>query len=378
MTPPRVLHVVGVMNRAGVETWLMHVFRLMDRTALQFDFVVHTDQPGDYDDEIRALGGRILPCPHPRRPWSYARRFRAILRNNGPYRVVHSHVYHYCGFTLKLAAAEGVGVRIAHSHVDVLPQDAAATLLRRLYMRLMSQWIGRYATVGLAASRSAREALFGTLPRDGRWRVHPCSIDLSPFRPPADRTRVRASLGIPPDAFVVGHVGRFHAQKNHDFIVSIASALMRREPGLRLLLVGVGPNQARIRGLLAERGLAEKTVMAGARADVPRLLAAMDCFLFPSRYEGLGLAVVEAQAAGLPCVVSDRVPDEATVMPALVQRLPLTTSEDLWADAVVRARRLGAGVTAGSGLASVERSSFNVRRSLPSLLDLYEQRSQST
>jgi glycosyltransferase involved in cell wall biosynthesis len=372
MTATRVLHVVGAMNRGGVETWLMHVFRLMDRGRVQFDFLVHTAQHADYDDEIRALGGRILACPRTHSPWSYARRFRTILREAGPYRVVHSHVHHYSGFTLKLAAGAGVAVRIAHSHMDTPAQDASAGLPRRLYRELMTRWLGQYATLGLAASRKASDALFSRLPRDGRWRVLHCGVDLAPFHASHDRATVRASLGLPADAFVVGHVGRFMAEKNHEFIVAVASALAKREPSLRLVLVGVGPTQARIRRLLADRGLEGRTLMAGSRDDVPRLLTAMDCFLFPSHFEGLGLALVEAQAASLPCVISDRIPEEATVVPSLVHRLPLTATEDRWADAITSSREASAGVTARSVLASVEASRFNIRSSVQGLLDLYE------
>src|SRR5688572_4535103 len=114
----RVLHVVGIMNRGGIETWLMHVLRHIDRRHFQVDILVATEQPGDYDQEARALGARILPCLRPRRPWAYARNFRRIVRTHGPYDVVHSHVRHFSSYVVRLAARAGIPVRLVHSHSD--------------------------------------------------------------------------------------------------------------------------------------------------------------------------------------------------------------------------------------------------------------------
>jgi|SRR6266550_4819351 len=157
----RILHIVGGMGRGGVETWLMHVLRHADRERFQMDFLVHTAQPCPYDEEVRALGGNIIPCLDPARPWSYARNFRRALAAQGRYDIVHSHVHNYSGYVLRLARRAGVPVRIAHSHLDSTPGDAAANARRRLYLALARRWIRRHATTGLAASGKAADALFG-------------------------------------------------------------------------------------------------------------------------------------------------------------------------------------------------------------------------
>ena len=161
----RVLHIVGGMGRGGVETWLLHVLRHIDRERFQMDFLVHTAEPCPYDNEIRALGSQILPCLRPQRPWSYARNFRRILAAYGPYQIVHSHVHHYSGYTLRLAQRAGTPIRIAHSHNDVCLQDASPGLLRWIYLVTAKRWIRRFGTMRLAASEKAAEALFGS-----RWQ----------------------------------------------------------------------------------------------------------------------------------------------------------------------------------------------------------------
>src|SRR5690242_11069048 len=134
--PIKVLHAVGGMNRGGVETWLMHVLRHIDRDRFQIDFLVHTTQPCDYDDEIRRLRSTIIPCLDHFRPWLYASNFRHILREYGPYDVVHSHVLHYSGYILRLARQAGVPVRVAHSHLDTSPFQSKLPFLRRVYQLL--------------------------------------------------------------------------------------------------------------------------------------------------------------------------------------------------------------------------------------------------
>jgi hypothetical protein len=205
----RILHVVGGMNRGGVETWLMNVLRRIDRTRFRMDFLVHTDAACAFDSEIRALGSTVIPCLHPSRPWTYAQSFRNTLRQRKPYDVVHSHVHHFSGFVLRLAEQMGVPARIVHSHNDTASLNAGADLRRRMYLSLMRRWISRHATHGLAASRCAATALFGPhWDADPRNRILRYTLDLGSFREPVDRASIKAALGLPADSFVVGHVAR--------------------------------------------------------------------------------------------------------------------------------------------------------------------------
>lgn len=366
MKPVRIIHAVGGMDRAGIETWLMHMLRRIDRSRFQFDFLVHSERACAYDDEIRALGSRIIPCPHPHRPWRYAPMVRQALREHGPYDAIHSHLHRFSGLVLRLARMAGITRRIAHSHIADI--DRGAGLLRRLYLGYAGSLLRREATMGLAASEDAAADLFGSGWRsDPRWQVLPCGLDLSPFAATYPRDTVRAELGIAPQDVVLGHVGRFETQKNHRFLVEVGAAARRINPRARLLLIGDGGLRADIEN--RGRELRLDLICTGSRPDVPRLLAAMDVFVFPSLFEGLGLVLIEAQAAGLPVITSTGIPKEATVAAEAVRRLPLEAGAEAWAKAALDAPR----PDRERCLAQVESSPFNLAANMDRLLALYEQ-----
>lgn len=372
MATTRILHVNTGMDRGGVETWLVHVLRHIDRNRFRMDFLTQAPGPFAYNDEIRSRGGRILPGPGRYPLGAFARGFARALRDFGPYDVVHSHLHHYTGFVLRLAHRHGVAVRIAHSHRDVSPGEARAGLAGRVRRALMARWIDRHATIGLAASRVAGAALFGSgWGRDPRWRTLYCGIDLAPFHAPVDRAAVRAGLGLPPDAFVIGHVGRFHPQKNHPFLVEVAAGVFERLPRARLLLVGGGALRPETERRVAAAGLGNRVIFAGVRDDIPLLMkGAMDVFLLPSLYEGLPLVLFEAQAAGLPCVLSDTVSDEADVAAGMIQRLSLEAPVERWVRAVLRAGDTPEGERSRA-LAAVGKSPFNILHGVAELERIY-------
>jgi glycosyltransferase involved in cell wall biosynthesis len=367
----RVLHIVGGMVRGGVETWLMHLLRHIDRDQFQMDLMVHTTTPCAYDDEVRALGSRILPCLGHARPWIYARNFRRIIATHGPYDIVHSHVHHYSGYTLRLAQRAGVPVRIAHSHNDLSSSDYSPSPLRRIYLSTTEQWIRKHATIGLAASNQAAKALFGSEWRSGSpCRLLYYGIDLEPFRAPLDPT-LRTTLRLPSDGFVIGHVGRFVEQKNHVFLLKIMHRVLRAAPKTYLLLVGDGPLRPAIERQVVEMGLTKQVVFAGLRSDtVQVLLNAMDVFVMPSLYEGLPLAGLEAQAAGLPCIFSDTITQELDLVPDLIQRLSLSTPASIWADCVLASRR--SLVSRLQGLKKLLDSPFNIANCVTRLEEIYQ------
>ncbi|MBE9015945.1 glycosyltransferase [Chroococcidiopsis sp. CCALA 051] len=371
----RILQVVGGMDRGGTETWLMHVLRHIDRDRFQIDFLVHTKDKCAYDEEIIALGSQIIPCLDPSKPWLYARNFKQIMRECSPYDIIHSHIHHFSGYVLYLARQVGIPMRIAHSHLDTLQLDASSRFLRRAYLKLMKQWIARHTTIGLAASRKAAVALFGsTWNTDPSRQVLHCSVDLTPFQHIAslDPVAVRAELGIPEDTFVIGHVGRFFPQKNHAFLVEVAAEVAKREPKMRLLLVGDGLLRPSIERKVTQLDLSDRVIFTGSRSDVPRLmLGAMDIFLFPSLYEGLGLVLIEAQAAGLHCIFSDVVPEEADAIKPLMRRMSLSQPAAIWAEAILALRQARSESDRVEALQLVEQSSFSIRNNIKTLEKLY-------
>jgi glycosyltransferase involved in cell wall biosynthesis len=374
--PIRILHVVGGMNRGGTETWLMHVLRNIDRNRFKMDFLVHTKEICAYDDEIRMLGSRIIPCLHPSKPFKYGKNFKRILCDYGPYDIVHSHVHHFSGYTLRLAYKLAVPVRIAHSHNDTSALQKRSSLSRLLYLSLMSRWIDRHATIGLAASRQAAVALFGQdWNYDRRLKILYCAIDLDPFRVRVHPILVRTDLGLPKNALVVGHVGRFDKQKNHEFILDIARELFLREPKAFILLVGDGPRRPMIERKAIKMRLKDRVIFVGLRSDVAQLmLGAMDVFIMPSLFEGLPLAIIEAQAAGLPIILSDTVTDEVDIVKplGLVQRLSLFESASAWAEKILDTFNKVTPLTRAETLAIMEKTPFNIREGLKELINIYE------
>ncbi len=371
--PTRVLHVVRGMNRGGIESWLMHVLRHTDRAHVQMDFLVHDEEPGAHDAEIHALGGSIHHCARPKRPLTYGKTFKQILHTQGPYDVVHSHIHHYSGYILQLARQAGVPIRIAHSHLDTAALHTRSRPLRQSYIALMHHWIRQHATVGLAASQKAAVSLFGPEWRsDRRWQVLYCGIDLSPFQEPVDGPQLRQELHIPPDAFVMGHVGRFFEQKNHAFLVDILAEVVRREPCTRLLLVGDGHLRSDIEQKVARLGLQDHVIFAGLRKDISRLmLGAMDAFVLPSFYEGLPIVGIEAQAAGLPFILSDTITEELDCVHPLVQRVSLSQPASEWAEAVLSAHRTAPPLSRQEAMAMMQDSVFHIERGIAALGNVY-------
>lgn len=371
--PVRVLHLFGRMNRGGAETFIMRVYRHIDRGKVQFDFAVHSPQPGHYDDEIRGLGGRIfvLPRPDPLRLPAYVQALKRLLGQEGPFIAVHSHVHFYSGIPLVAARLARVPLRIAHSHNT--GDGKGQALPRRIYRRWMRRLIFRNATHLLGCSRSACAALYGPeCWQDDRVRVLHYCVELAPLESlPQDKKALRARVGLPGEGRLIGHVGRFDTQKNHRFLVEVFEALASRLPDARLILVGDGPLRPEIERLVASRGLQDRVSFLGVRADVPEIMGCLDVLLFPSLYEGLGLVLVEAQASAVPCVISDVVPEEADVVAPLIRRLSLSQPPSVWAEAVMEMQRKGRMISPAQALELVSRSPFNICNSVRQLEKVY-------
>lgn len=365
----RVLHVVMTLDTGGVENWLLHVARRLDPSALRFDFAVASGEGGAYVDELGSLGSKIHFLRAGRDPLKLSLSLRRVLREAGPYDAIHGHLHHVSGLALGLAARAGIPQRIAHSHLDTSYIDRRGGPVRAFYRQGLRRLIRRHATHEIAVSERAARSLFGPdWFADPRVRILPCGLDFERFRSIPDREEARRRLGLPEAAPVFGTVGRLEEQKNHLFLLDVFARLRERRPDARLLLVGHGSLQAELPRRAAELGLAEAVVFTGARADVPELLAAMDVFLFPSLFEGLGLAPIEAQAAGLPCLVSDAVPDEVRVFPERAGSLPLELR--LWveqAEALLAMPRL----SPAEAVARIEESPFGMRTHLRELFAVY-------
>lgn len=325
--PIRVLHVVTHMNRGGLETMLMNYYRHIDRSQLQFDFLVHRERRADYDDEIEALGGKIYRLP-PLNPFDlkYRKKLQQFFLEHPEYKIVHSHIDCMSAIPLKAAKKAGVPVRIAHSHS--ISQDKDAKYLLKLFYKI---FIPNNATYLMACGEQAGEWMYGSkdfLVLNNAIDAKQYSFDYKTY------CEERNKLGVCADDTLVGHVGRFSPPKNHEFLIEIFAECVRINPKARLLLVGDGDLRPGIVEKVRRLGLEPRVIFAGVRTDVAKLMQAMDVFVFPSIYEGLPLTVVEAQAAGLPCLISDAVPIECKLT-NLVEQVPLTDRSREWAKKVL-------------------------------------------
>ncbi|BBH19564.1 putative glycosyltransferase EpsF [Paenibacillus baekrokdamisoli] len=328
----KVLHVVGKMHPGGIETLLMNVYRQTDREKFEFHFAVQTEEKAFYDDEIEALGGTIIRQPHPQRGMrKFKKALEANMRKNGPYAAVHSHIFGFSGYVLKIADGLGVPVRISHSHT--VHSHRNKSLVRRIYTLYMQQLIRNHATKMLGCSRDACESLYGKKCwGDDRVHVFPNAISLEPYESlPADRGMLRVKLGLGGgnDPLFV-HIGRFVQQKNHSFLIDRFAEYVEANPRAKLLLVGDGPQRPEIEAKVQRLGLSQRIEFLGLRKDIPELLGAADGFILPSLFEGLGIVLIEAQAAGIPCLVSEGVPEEADMQLGLFHKLQLSDDPNLW------------------------------------------------
>lgn len=329
----RVLQVVTHMNRGGLETMLMNYYRSIDREQLQFDFLTHRPYDGDYGEEIKQMGGRIyhLPVLNPFSS-SYKRELKHFFESHPEYQIVHVHQDCLSGVILKAAQACGVKVRIAHSHTANQVMDVKYPI--KLFCR---RSIPKYATALMACGKDAGNWMF----QGADYRVLNNAVNTRLYTfDSSKRKMMRMQIGIEEEEMVVGHVGNFTSPKNHLFLVDIFQEVKRQMPHSRLLLVGdhVGDLADRVKEKVKALGLADSVIFTGVRSDVPNLLQAMDVFVFPSNYEGLPMTMVEAQAAGLPCLISDKVPIECK-MTDLVQQIPLADGPDIWAKKAIAAAK---------------------------------------
>lgn len=324
----RVLHVVTHMNRGGLETMIMNYYRNIDREKVQFDFLVHRKYEADYDKEIELLGGKIyrLSVLNPF-SLSYRQELNSFFKEHKEYQIVHVHQDCLSSIILKSAKKNNVKVRIAHSHN--INQDKNLKYLIKLFYR---QSIPKYATDLMACGEEAGKWMF----KGAEFKILNNAINTSEYiYDKIKREKVKQQLGLKKEEIVIGHVGRFSPQKNHIFLIKIFKAVIQKK-NAKLLLVGDGNLRGIIENEIENLGSKENVIFTGVRSDIADLMQAMDVFVFPSLYEGLPVTMVEAQAAGLPCVISDNVPSECIITEGLVIKCSLNDSENVWVNYILK------------------------------------------
>ena len=340
---------------------LMNYYRAIDRSRIQFDFLTHRDFKADYDDEIEALGGRIyhLPRLNPFSP-HYKKLLGEFFDSHPEYRIIHAHQDCLSSVILKVAKEHGVPVRIAHSHNS--SQDINLKYPIKLFFR---RFIPKYATHLMACGEDAGRWMFGGAP----FRILNNAIDASVYCYDAEKYKaVRKTLDIPDNVILVGHVGRFSPPKNHNGLLDIFAEI-RKRTNAKLILVGEGSLRAQIEQKAESIGLKDDVIFTGLRSDVNELMQAMDVFVFPSLYEGVPVTLIEAQAAGLPCLISDGVPIECKITDC-VQQLSLQAGVETWANAAIEAARKPRKNT----YHEIAEAGYDVKTNAKKLMDWYKER----
>lgn len=328
--PIRVLHVVVNMNRGGAETLIMNLYRNMDRTKVQFDFL--TCKEGVFDKEIQELGGRVYRIPYLTEVghFGYVKELNQFFRNHSSYIIVHSHMDKMSGLVMRAAECAGIPVRIAHSHNT----QSEGGILAKLYKNIVGRFIYSHASHFVACSNAAAQWLYGK--KSNEAVVIKNGINYEQFLFSEEkRQKVRNEFNIPDDTTVIGHVGRFNYQKNHSFIIDVFAELNKSHSNSILVLVGDGTLRSKIEDKVRELHLQNKVLFLGVRPDIHLILQGFDLFIFPSLHEGLPVTLVEAQGSGLPCLVSKEITTEVDLGDDLVDFLAISHI-DPWVKKIIQ------------------------------------------
>ena len=325
--PIRVLCVFGKLNRGGAETMCMNLYRHIDRTKVQFDFVKHTHEACAYDKEILSLGGKIYEAPRYRlyNSFIYKRWWCKHFKEHPEHKIIHGHMFTIASVYLQVAKQCGRKT-ICHSHIANPYSNSFEEYLKVF----MVQNVNKVSDYKFACSKLAGDYLY----KGEKYIVLNNAIDTQSFI--YDRNtalKTREAIGFKEDDFVIGTVGRLTQQKNPDKIISILSNLMKKDEEFKFIWIGVGELEQHIKEMIKAYNLEDSIHMLGSRGDVNALLMAMDIFLLPSLYEGLPVSVIEAQAAGVPCVISDTITKEVCIT-QLVKRVGLNDTDEDWCNAI--------------------------------------------
>ena len=307
----RIAQVIGKWLGGGVEAVVMNYYRHIDRNKIQFDFICDSDSTNIPYEEIEKLGGKVILVPPYQKVFAYHKELKKIFKENN-YKIVHSHINTLSVFPLYAAKCAGVPIRIAHSHSTTNKKEWKKNFIKQI-LRPFSKI---FATHYFACSEYAGRWLFGNKEYDkGKVFLLNNAIDVNRFKYDEKiRKELRKELKINEDTVVIGHIGRFMAQKNHTFLIDIFNEYHKINPNSLLLLVGQGPLENKIKEKVKKLDLHKSVKFLGQRNDVNKLYQAFDLFLLPSLYEGLGMVLIEAQCSGLPCICSTEVPKVAQIL----------------------------------------------------------------
>lgn len=330
----RILEIAGKLNIGGAQAVAANIAKYADE-SFNFVYVVFGDDIGEYEADVKAKGNKIIHIPSPTGNLrGYFRTLVKIMREE-QIDVVHCHTMFNCGVVMLAAKVAGVKGRISHSHT--IKDETRMTAKRRAYVFAMRLLMFLFGTDWFACGVDAGRILYGKKWFSKHGKVIRNGIDIEKYRfNECTREKIRKQLGVE-DKLVIGHVGHYVRVKNQRFLIELMPQILKTNPDARLLMFGDGPDRDTLQSAIDENNLAGKAMLMGNADNINELLSAFDVFAFPSFYEGTPLALIEAQANGVPCLISDAIPEDACLTDA-VTKLPLD-NENKWADALTDMKR---------------------------------------
>ena len=332
----RVLHVIGRLDRGGAETLITEIYKNIDREKVQFDFLVYGGH-GVFDREVNKFGGQIFYAKKRfnKNPFAYMRELYRFFKAHNEYEIVHCHLTGMAGYILKMAKKAGVKIAIGHSHTAGF-EEMNIGVLRKIVRRHAFTLLNKYADFIFACSMKAMT--YCRIKASYNAKIVRNAIDVEKFEfNSSDRDDIRRKLNISDNETVYCHIGRFDNQKNHEYLIDRFYEVHIKNPSTKLILVGKGDLQQAVLDKVRELNLLGSVIFTGVIENTYAYLSASDMFVFPSRCEGLGIVLIEAQANGLKCIASDRVPIEADAT-GNVRFLPLEDGK-AWVNEMMNGKR---------------------------------------
>ncbi|WP_366161296.1 glycosyltransferase family 1 protein [Bacillus infantis] len=330
----RVLQITGKMNRGGAETMVMNLYREIDKSVTQFDFISYSEEEGEYDSEIKKMGGRIIFIPSPKKVgiFRFLKNFKKVNEMYGPYHAIHSHNLFNSGILLFCAKIIGIRRRICHAHSTSTSNITG--LSYKIYKLIMRILINFSSTQRLACGVDAGKYLYGS---NTKTMIFPNAINIDSFTNIKNEQleRCKKEIGCKKGELIIGNVGSFRPAKNHDFMIKIAEEMKNRGILFKMIFVGTGTLIEEMKSLVNSKQLTDYVVFLGSRDDVPVLMKLFDVLLMPSLYEGFPVTLVESQASNIVSVISDNITDEVDFNLDLVNRINLSASMDNWINAIL-------------------------------------------
>lgn len=364
----RVLHVHGGMERAGTEAVIMNWYRNIDINKISFDFTTFTKRECSHDKEIKQRGGSLIYVPSRSEVGNLKHiyyLYRAI-KDNGPYDVVHSHMNFHGGIVALVAKFAGVKKVICHAHNT---SDEYLTLKRKVEQSLLVILIHLFANRKVACSIEAGRYIF----KNDNFSLIKNAIDETEFYPADDELqkklydfKLKNNLE---NKLIIGHIGRFSIQKNHKFILNLAEDLYKNHQEFLIILIGSGPLESEIKELITAKNLNSHIMLLGSQTNINFWLNLMDIFIFPSLYEGLGVVLIEAQATGVPCIVSDTIPRAVDLGLELITFLDITNGTQTWIDKIIERPQKNSNIKYIQK--ALQDKKYSIRGNIEYLMELY-------